>query len=50
MFHIEVLGLKDTVTEMKNTGFSNRLDEVKETISALDDRVVELFQSEKQKK
>ena len=40
---------KNIITEMKNEGINSRLDYSEEEISNLEDRVVEITQSEQQK-
>lgn len=51
-YHIEVIELKNTITEVKNTlpGFNSRQDEAEEWISELKDRAIKLTQSENEKK
>ena len=50
-YQTEVTELKNRTTELKNTpeGFSSRLDEAEESIGDLEDRAVELTQTEQQK-
>lgn len=51
-YQTEVIELKNTVTEIKvsKEGFSIRLDQMKEKISKLKGKAVEIIQSEQEKK